>query len=198
MISKIVFFFPRCSLCALLPLLFCAPALVRAQADRLANATVLIVRHAEKPDEGSGLTAQGLARAQAYAHYFHPFVLDGHAVEMGVLYAAFDTKGSARPRLTLEPLSKATGLALDLRFSSDDPAALVKHLRDEAHAQPVLICWRHKRIPALLEAFGADAGTLLPQGKWPDAVYDRVIVLHFDAAGHLDRQSSVQEPDLLR
>jgi hypothetical protein len=188
----------RCLLCALLTLLFCVPTLVRAQTDRLANTTVLIVRHAEKPAEGSGLTPQGVARAQAYARYFHPFMLDGQSLEIGALYAALDTKNSARPRLTLEPLSKATGLALDLRFSSDDPAALIAALRNEAHAQPVLICWRHKRIPALLAAFGADAGVLLPDGKWPEDVYDRVVVLHFDGAGHLDVQRIVQEPDLLR
>lgn len=32
--------------------------------------TVFLIRHGEKPDEGAGLSAQGLARAQCLRHVF--------------------------------------------------------------------------------------------------------------------------------
>ncbi|MDE2031874.1 MAG: flagellar basal body-associated protein FliL, partial [Pseudomonas sp.] len=40
----------------------------------LNNVTVLIVRHAEKPDEGPLLSPKGEQRAAAYASYFDPLL----------------------------------------------------------------------------------------------------------------------------
>jgi len=54
-----------------MPCLTSAPA--QPAQNYLANNTVLIVRHAEKPVEGTGLTPMGEARAQLYAKYFQPF-----------------------------------------------------------------------------------------------------------------------------
>lgn len=170
---------------------------LQAQPDSLANVTVLIIRHAEKPELGSALTTQGFARAQAYASYFHPFYFEGNSIEIKSLFAASDQKKSMRPRLTLEPLSRATGIKLNTEFSSDDGRPLVQALRSSSHPQPVLIAWRHGHIPQLLQSFGADPETLLPQGKWQDDVYDLVIVLHFDGHGKLDRQTAVREPKLV-
>ena len=42
----------------------------------LANNTVLIIRHSEKPDTGTGLNAAGEARARLYEKYFQPFQED--------------------------------------------------------------------------------------------------------------------------
>lgn len=46
----------------------------------LRNATVLIIRHAEKPDAGSLLNARGEQRAAAYVDYFNPLKLDGQTL----------------------------------------------------------------------------------------------------------------------
>jgi broad specificity phosphatase PhoE len=86
--------------------------LAQSTANYLANNTVLIVRHAEKPESGTGLTPLGEARARLYAKYFEPFQEDGLSIPVDCLYAGADSKNSIRPRLTLEPLSKATGLPL--------------------------------------------------------------------------------------
>jgi hypothetical protein len=165
---------------------------------RLANATVLVIRHAEKPAEGASLSPAGVARAEKYARYFAPFVLDGNALRINALYAGSDTSNSARPRLTLEPLSRATELPLNAQFSTDDSAALAQALATEPHGDHVLIAWRHKKISALLRALGADPNSLLPDGRWPDEVYDWVILLHFDAEGHLDQQRLIHETALLQ
>lgn len=170
---------------------------LQAQPDSLANSTVLVIRHAEKPEQGSSLTAQGFARAQAYSSYFHPFHFEGSTLEIKSLFAASDQKKSMRPRLTLEPLSQVTGIALNTEFSSDDGQSIVNALRSSPHPQPVLIAWRHGHIPQLLRSFGANPETLLPQGKWQEDVYDLVIVLHFDDRGQLDRQTVVREPKLV-
>lgn len=161
--------------------------------DFLANNTVLIIRHAEKPLQGRDLTPLGEARARAYTTYFEPFKEAGLDVRVDALYAGADSDGSTRPRLTLEPLSRATGLVLNTAIGTKDPNGLVTLLRTQAHGPHPLIAWRHGQIPALLEAFGASAPDLLPGAKWPDDTFDWVIVLGFDSHGHLAEQKLVKE-----
>jgi hypothetical protein len=76
----------------------------------LANNTVLIVRHSEKPETGTGLTPVGEARARLYIKYFQPFQEQGLSLPVDCLYAGADSEKSFRPRSTLEPLSKVTGM----------------------------------------------------------------------------------------
>jgi hypothetical protein len=65
----------------------------------LADATVLIIRHAEKPDSGAGLSPAGEARAQAYVGYFQHLTLNGTEFRPDTLIATADSKNSARERL---------------------------------------------------------------------------------------------------
>ena len=177
-------------------LTLCFPAVLPAQdtPSHLANATVLIIRHAEKPAKGATLTPEGTLRAEKYVHYFSPFIDDGTSIHINALYAGSDSTESVRPRLTLEPLSRATGVALNTQFPTGEPEALAHALAAEPHGDHVLIAWRHKKIPALLNALGADSAHLLPDGTWPDAVYDWVIFLHFNATGRVDQQKLIHEP----
>jgi len=190
----------RCATSWPLLAILCGASLLHAEkaASYLANATVLVIRHAEKaPDSGSSLTPQGFARAEKYVRYFHPFSVNGKVIPIDALYAGSDSAESIRPRLTLEPLSHATGLPLNTQFSTNEPEQLARALEEKPHGGHVLIAWRHKKIPPLLKALGADPAALLPEGLWPDAVYDWVILLHFDAMGHVDRQQLIHEPDPL-
>ena len=159
----------------------------------LANNTVLIIRHSEKPESGPGLTPMGEARAQLYAKYFEPFLEDGLSIPVDSLYAGTDSKNSMRPRLTLEPLSKATGFPLHLNVGTKDSGALVLELKTEAHGKHPLIAWRHGDIPALLTAFGASPAKLLPNGQWPDDVFDWVIVLTMGPDGQLSSARLIHE-----
>lgn len=155
-----------------------------AAPNNLANNTVLIIRHAEKPPAGSELTPAGHARARAYTSYFEPFHEGSFSFRVSALYAGADSESSIRPRQTLEPLSQATGMPLNTTISTKDPKGLIALLRSQPHGSYPLIAWRHGQMPALLAAFGAPQ-TLLPQSKWPDDVFDWVIALQFDAQGQL-------------
>lgn len=160
--------------------------------DYLAGNTVLIVRHAEKPEVGRELTPAGEARARAYVTYFEPFHQQGWNVKVDALFAGTDSENSVRPRLTLEPISRATGLKLDTSVGTKEPEKLVSMLHLQPHGTHPLIAWRHGQIPALLHAFGA-ASTLIPGGKWPDDTYDWVIVLQFDQNGTVKKQELIKE-----
>jgi hypothetical protein len=153
--------------------------------DALRDVVLLVIRHAEKPETGMELAPAGVERANAYTNYFKNFTVDSKPLKLDCLFAAADSKNSHRPRLTLEPLGKSLGLALDLRFKDKEPHALAGELQSTPHGRQILICWHHGQIPALLAALGADPARLLPGGKWPDDVFNWVIQLRYDQNGTL-------------
>jgi hypothetical protein len=169
----------------ILPGLVPAQTPVDSQSSGLKDATVLIIRHAEKPDSGNTLAPAGELRARAYVHYFQTFTLDSAPCKPDSLFAATDSKNSHRPRLTLQPLATALGIKLDTRFEDKQPEALASELRSGSHGSHILICWHHGEIPALLRAFGADPAQLLPGGQWPPQTFDWLIELRYDHEGRL-------------
>jgi hypothetical protein len=159
----------------------------------LKDTVVLIIRHAEKPKSGQGLAPAGMARSQAYPGYFQNYTIDGKPLKLDCLIATADTRRSHRPRLTVEPLSKASGLAIDLRFTEGDAEGLVAELRAAPHGKAILIAWHHGEIAALVRALGADPGRVIPGGRWPEGLYDRLIQLRFDAQGRLYEAEGISE-----
>lgn len=161
----------------------------------LRNVTVLIVRHAEKPEVGRELNARGEQRAAAYADYFNPLNLDGQPLTPQRLIATADSAESIRPRQTLIPLSQRLQLPIEQPYANGDYDKLVAQLRKSNQAQTVLIAWHHGHINKLIAAFGGDGPALIGQPKWPVDVYDWLIVLRFDDKGQLveSRSEKVQE-----
>jgi hypothetical protein len=161
--------------------------------DGLDNATVLIVRHAEKPAHGRGLSKQGNQRAQAYSEYFAPLTLDEAAYVPDRLIAASNSLVSKRSLLTLQPLAHNLGLPVEQGFAKDRTAELVASIRRHNTAKVILIAWHHGHLDKLVHAFGADSDELA--APWPSSLYNRMIVLHFDAHGTLmsSRSCVVQE-----
>jgi hypothetical protein len=152
----------------------------------LKDAVVLVIRHAEKPESGNELSAEGVERAKAYVHYFETFQVDGKLLKLDSLFATRDSKNSSRPRLTLEPLGRALNIPVNLNFKNKEPEALAHELETTPHGTHILICWHHEKIPDLLHDLGADPGALLPEGKWPASVYGWVIELRYDHQGRLE------------
>ncbi len=149
------------------------------------DAVVLIIRHAEKPDSGPDLSPSGQQRAEAYKDYFQKFTVDTKPLIPDVIFAAKDSKQSHRPKQTVEPFAKAANLPIDTRFTINQSAELATALRATEQGKRILISWHHSDIPALLRALGAKPKSLLPDGKWPDPVFDWVLMLSYDQDGHL-------------
>jgi streptogramin lyase len=159
---------------------------------------VLIIRHAEKPDDPADihLTRRGEERAQALPQLFvasperpDPFPTPDF------LFATRPTDKSVRPIETLTPLSMKLKLPIDRGYRNFLPADAdvdkkvdrkgVVELADEIignkkyAGKTVLICWHHGTIPDL-------AGRLRATGypkKWKDAVFDRVWQISYDERG---------------
>jgi hypothetical protein len=175
------------------------PAIASAKHDHgdagvgLADTTVMIVRHAEKPESGPGLTPAGEARAQAYVGYFEHFTVNGQPMTPNTLYAAADSKSSMRPRLTIEPLSHALGLPIDSEFADKQTKEIADALRTTAHGNRILIAWHHGEIPRLIHDLGADSASLIPGDKWPSDVFGWVVVLQYDHQGRLANAQVIHE-----
>src|SRR5690348_17231830 len=69
-----------------------------------ANGLVLLIRHAEKPEDGAGLAPLGVRRAEGYVRYFSSLRVGGSPMRIHALVAAADSIYSSRSRLTLAPL----------------------------------------------------------------------------------------------
>ena len=191
----------KLSFCWLLPVVLCLTACEnpRPGKDRnagaggtglaagggLNDAVVLIIRHAEKPDIGSGLSLKGQERVQSYVRYFKQMATNSTPLSLSYLVAAADSKNSQRPRLTVEPLSQALGLEPELKFTSLQSRELARELRTKPHGKCILICWRHGKIPDLLQALGVKPSKLLPHGIWPEDEYGWVLQLRYNHKGHL-------------
>lgn len=157
---------------------------------------IMLIRHAEKPDNNAdGVTAagkkddeelivRGWQRSGALVRLFAPRdgkFADPHLARPNTIFAAAVGKksNSLRPQHTVLELATELKLALDLRFAEGDEADLVKAV--PAAAAPVLICWHHDEIPAIVNAIVGNS-TTCPQ-KWHRARFDLVWVLDRNTAG---------------
>ena len=153
---------------------------------------VILLRHAEKPRDGSpargvtidgdpdpeSLTPRGWQRAGALVGLFVQDPSEARSPRLPTpthLFASRVGEGSSsrRPHETLLPLSERLGLDVDSRFRKEELDALV--LAVQAIDGVVLIAWEHHLIPSLAKMLVGNASSV-PQA-WPDDRYDVAWVL---------------------
>ena len=155
------------------------------------NANVLIIRHGEKLETGTGLTVAGQERAQAYIVYFQNYPANATLLKLNYLFAAADSNDSHRPRLTIEPLSKAIGLSIDDTHKDKDYKKVADDIKGHSKYDNsnILICWHHEEILALATDLGVDPGKLPSTAdwpaSWPGSVYGWLLQISFDANGNV-------------
>ena len=171
-----------------------APAF--AQATRsMSGMTVLIIRHAEKPDRGwpgpglaangeqdkKSLVIRGWQRAGAWATLFGAGIdASGTYPAPARIYAANPAdSASQRPFETIKPLADRLKLTPITHWGYGDEGELTMDI--DGFTGVALVCWEHKAIiatllPALL------AGQHVPDlpAKWDGARFD--VVLRLDRA----------------
>src|ERR1700721_1632506 len=89
--------------------------------------TLLIMRHAEKPDDNLDphLAPAGVARANALASYAPQTFGTPDAI-----IAAADSKHSMRPRKTVEPLAKQCGVTVQTPYADAQYTEQAAKVRD--------------------------------------------------------------------
>ncbi|WP_257386671.1 hypothetical protein [Tahibacter caeni] len=164
------------------------PADLRGLAPGKAVRRVSLLRHAEKEgrEQPTRLSSTGRLRAFALPYLLQDLSRrDGWPWAPDCLIAARDTSRSQRPSLTLVHLAHRLGLpvhqcrtpgeAVTRLFGPDPPP-------DWRHA---VVVWRHTRLLAVARALGAPPDALPDQ--WPAELYDRIVLLDYDARGRLVR-----------
>jgi hypothetical protein len=144
-------------------------------------AQIILLRHAEKPADGSDvhLSAEGQERARALIGFLTTTpALTNHGPP-AVLFACQTTaRGHGRRCLeTLQPLAIHLRLAIDTTWPAREYMALAQHVRsDERYAgKAVVICWVHDYLPELAKALG-----LRPKPRpWNKDVYDQVWLIAY-------------------
>ncbi len=163
-----------------------------------ANATMFLIRHAEKPDFGAGLSAAGKARAMAYVKYFQKLEdPQGNVIHWDYLTACIDSENSDRPTLTIEPLATALGKNVETEYKDKDYSGLVAYFQQNARQYAnsnIVICWHHGEILQLAEAMGASSTTLPTTSnwpvKWPGSVFGWLLKIYFNPDGTIHRSST--------
>jgi hypothetical protein len=147
---------------------------------------ILLIRHAEKPagdfggvtEDGRadphGLSVRGWQRAGALAAWLAGPQAAGAGIAPSALYAAADEGRSHRPYDTLRPLAQSLGLPIRPLPSEVDPAETAAVI--EAAQGNVLVCWRHRELPALARALLSAATSSVPD-TWDEQRFDLVWVI---------------------
>jgi hypothetical protein len=170
-----------------------------AGADTTAHQTVLIIRHAEKPDPHGdvgvdpngaanhlSLTPLGWQRAGAWAELFAPSlgqqsllptpqtVFASAPKSHADVAAGQGGSASSRPLETISPLASKLGVKIDLRFDEGSEADLAAAVAQSAGV--TLVCWQHQDIPKITKALAPDAQNV--PSTWPGDCFN--VIFRFD------------------
>ena len=161
--------------------------------------TVYLVRHAEKPSSGTGLSSAGQARANAYVNFLQSLTdPSGQTIKWGYLFASAESDHSARPFLTIQPLAQAIGKTIDPNYKDKHFSKLVQFIQENPQKQfdrsHILICWHHGQILDLARSLGAECNTLPPESNWPATwpgeVFGWLLKIYYKSDGTLHEKQT--------
>lgn len=144
-------------------------------------AQIILIRHAEKPDdpENKHLSDAGRERAKHLVSYFKT---NAALTRFGPPSAPYATAQAGRGRgqrcqETLQPLADDLKLPLSTPCKAEDYEGLAKLVLNnpEHKGKSVVICWTHQKIPDLAAALGVAP----PPKKLGEETYDRVYLITY-------------------
>ena len=156
-------------------------ALGARQLPKTVPAYIILIRHAEKPDdpEDPHLSPAGVKRAKKLVGYV---TNDPAMRKLGTPVAIFATRTTKhddgqRTQETVAPLAGALKLPVQTPFLGKEYAELAQRvLANPAYTgKTVLICWNHENIPAL----AAELGVTPEPPKWKGKVFDVVYIIAY-------------------
>lgn len=148
-------------------------ALRPAEDEDMTPQQIVIIRHAEKPDQkgDKSLSTKGFTRAAALAIY-----LPATFGPPNEIIATKESADSNRPVLTVTPLGQALGIGVKAKYSDHEYADLAKALlsHPKYDGESIVVCWHHEKIPKLAAALG-----VAQPPPWGDSVFDWTWVVTF-------------------
>ncbi len=143
-------------------------------------ATILIIRHGEKPDNKGDLhlSDAGRVRADMLAQ-----TMPSIYPSLSVLFATAPSTNSNRPYETIVPLALAMRLVVNNSFSASQHSELAERIMrssEDYGGKTILICWHHEKIPVLArEGFAQEGAPTF----WPDDVFDQIWQIDYSSDG---------------
>ena len=163
-------FFPECK--RVRPLAPIFPITINEINYDMTPKQILLMRHAEKPDDPRDphLSDGGQARAEKLAAYV--------PTDLGnpdFLFASAPSKHSVRPIETITPLSNEIGVPIDSTIAEQDYPMLAQGLLTDPkfEGKLILICWHHGHIQGLASELGA-SGVNVPN-PWDPSVFNLIL-----------------------
>lgn len=166
----------------LLTLLFCAAAAPAFAAP----AQVILIRHAEKQEEGNQLSEKGYKRAEALVKFFQAApAVTGYGTPVAIYAAAPKNEDSSiRSIQTVTPLARALGMTVNANFTRGQAHKLVADIMENPRytGRLVLVCWQHGHLADIVRElaeyspYGPAAQVALPDA-WPDSRFDRAWII---------------------
>lgn len=162
------------------------------------RATIFLIRHAEKPRTGPGLSPAGKQRAEAYVKYLRRLKdRKGKTIHWDYLFACEDSDNSDRPLLTITPLAEKLGKQVNTDYKDKDYAKLAAYFRENAKQyanRNILICWHHGEILQLTQAMGASDESLPAASNWPakwnGKAFGWLLKIYYKKNGMIHRKST--------
>jgi len=149
--------------------------------------TILILRHAEKPQDPNNekLSVKGYERAAALAYYLPDAFGDiNHIFAAGVGKHSH----SHRPVETITPLANRLDKKIHDSYLKKEYKEMVNHVfsKEKYTNETIAVCWEHKDIKAIADEFGA---TNTPSSTWSETCFDLVwkLTLQNDGSYLLDQ-----------
>jgi hypothetical protein len=166
---------------AVLALLVACAAERGAQPPPVGPAHIVLIRHAEEPDDPNDprLSDEGRARADRFVEFM---THDPAMIHLGTPAAIFATETTKddfgqRTQETVAPLANVLRLPVLAPYHAKDYARLAERVLTDPSltGKTVVICWTHEWLPQLAAALG-----VAPEPpKWKGKVYDLVYVITY-------------------
>lgn len=132
---------------------------------------VIIIRHAEKPENGDNLSCKGLNRALELPDLLKKKI----GVPDYIFVPAINTgkkTSTARMYQTVVPFAVKYNLNVNTKYDVDDTKDLAKDVLRRKGT--VLLVWEHDRIDNIAKALGVQNAS-----KWPGNDFDSIWIIDF-------------------
>ncbi len=143
-------------------------------------AQIIVLRHAEKPDDPLDLhlSPRGEDRARSLAVALGKDSILTSNAPIAALYATRVTKQqhSQRTGETLEPLAKALSLPIRRPWDAELYSLQAREIlsNQDFRGKTVVICWTHHDLAEFAEELGVHP----KPAAWKDKVFDRFWIIH--------------------
>ena len=167
------------------------PQAVAAESPDRSVETLVLVRHAEKPEAGLGLlTCRGLNRALLLPDFFaanfqrpDQIFAPNPAVKVSEIHGDGRRYDYVRPLLTIGPTAIRLGVPINTQLPFNDPGLLADTLLDpQYHKDTLYVVWEHSNLVAFAEIVLKRFHDPASVPEWPNSDYDTFYVFRFDWA----------------